>query len=219
MYGTMRAGLKISPFDERYLPKLVEWVRPIWTMVDWKRSVSAVDGEKSLSTVDLDVEFILRHNIFRNEFALQLTEEREAGGEELLAVALAAGKHEENDAVEWLAPRLADLGQQEQDSFQLVVDYLEDMDRRTCSQMTEDDIRLTLFASSQPGCGRLILEELEGRLRRSGFTSLYLWTDSDCTHHWYPRHGFTLVEEAPNEAFSTPQRQFMTYIFRKELTP
>ena len=217
MYGTMRAGLKISPFDERYLPKLVEWVRPLWSMVDWEGQVSTVDWRDEFR--DLDVEFILRHNIFRNEFALQLTEEREAGGEELLAVALAAGKHEENDAVEWLAPRLAGLGQQEQDSFQLVVDYLEDMDRRTCHHMGDGDIRLTLFASGSPGGGGLILAELEERLRRSGFTSLYLWTDSDCTHHWYPRHGFTLVEEAPNEAFSTPQRQFMTYIFRKELTP
>ena len=217
MYGTMRAGLKISPFDERYLPKLVEWVRPLWSMVDWEGQVSTVDWRDEFR--DLDVEFILRHNIFRNEFALQLTEEREAGGEELLAVALAAGKHEENDAVEWLAPRLAGLGQQEQDSLQLVVDYLEEMDAKTCTYMKEEDIRLTLFASSQPGCGRLILEELEGRLRAAGFASLYLWTDSDCTHQWYPRHGFELVEMARNEAFSTPQRDFLTYIFRKELIP
>lgn len=217
MYGTMRAGLKISPFDERYLPKLVEWVRPLWSMVDWEGQVSTVDWRDEFR--DLDVEFILRHNIFRNEFALQLTAEREAGGEELLAVALAAGKHEENDAVEWLAPRLAGLGQQEQDSFQLVVDYLEDMDRRTCHHMGDGDIRLTLFASGSPGGGGLILAELEERLRRSGFTSLYLWTDSDCTHQWYPRHGFELVEMARNEAFSTPQRDFLTYIFRKELTP
>ena len=64
MYGTMRAGLKISPFDERYLPKLVEWVRPLWSMVDWERQVSTVDWRDEFR--DLDVEFILRHNIFRN---------------------------------------------------------------------------------------------------------------------------------------------------------
>lgn len=215
MYGTMRAGLKISPFDERYLPKLVEWVRPLWSMVDWEGQVSTVDWRDEFR--DLDVEFILRHNIFRNEFALQLTEEREAGGEELLAVALAAGKHEENDAVEWLAPRLAGLGQQGQDSLQLVVDYLEDMDRRTCSQMTEDDIRLTLFASSQRGCGNLILRQLEERLRDAGFKGMYLWTDSDCNHQWYPNHGFTLVEAARNETFSTTEKNFMTYIFKKTL--
>ncbi len=217
MYRTMGAGLRVTPFDERFLPKIVEWVRPLWSMVDKENSASTMDWRDE--STDLDVEFIVRHNIFGNEFALQLTgaEAGAGGGEELLAVSFAAGKHEENDALEWLAPKLAGLSQRERDGLQLVVDYLEDMDRRTCRQMTEEDIRLTLFASSQPGCGRLILEELEGRLRAEGFASLYLWTDSDCNHRWYPRHGFELVEKARNEAFSTPQRDFMTYIFRKGL--
>lgn len=217
MYRMIGAGLRVSPFDERFLPQIVEWVRPLWTMVDKANSVATVDWRDE--STDLDVEFIVRHNIFRNEFALQLTgaEAGAGGGEELLAVAFAAGRNESNDALEWLAPKLAGLSQQERDGLQLVMDYLEDMDRRTCRQMTEEDIRLTLFASSQPGCGRLILAELERRLRRSGFKSLYLWTDSDCNHQWYPAHGFTLVEQSRSEAFSTPQRDFLTYVFRKNL--
>lgn len=197
--------MNIEPFDSKYIQELVSWVRPIWTMVDWKRSVS---------TVDLDVEFIVRHNIFHNEFALQLVE-----GGRVLAVAFAARKNEENDALQWLSRQEQKLTEEEAAGMRQVVDYLEDMDRRTCRHMGDGDIRLTLFASGSPGGGGLILAELEERLRRSGFTSLYLWTDSDCSHQWYPRHGFTLVEAAQNEAFSTPQRQFMTYIFRKELTP
>lgn len=207
-------NMNVEPFDSNYIQELVSWVRPLWSMVDWKRSVSAVDGEKSLSTVDLDVEFIVRHNIFHNEFALQLVE-----GERVLAVAFAARKNEENEALQWLAERVQVLTEEEVAGMRQVVDYLEDMDRRTCRHMGDGDIRLTLFASGSPGGGGLILAELEERLRRCGFTSLYLWTDSDCNHQWYPRHGFTLVEEAPNETFSTPQRQFMTYIFRKVLTP
>lgn len=215
MYGTMRAGLKISPFDERYLPKLVEWVRPLWSMVDWERKVSTVDWRDEFR--DLDVEFILRHNIFRNEFALQLTEEREAGGEELLAVAFAARKEEENDALQWLEENRENLSAKEAESLQRVVEYLEHMDAKTCSVMEKDDIRLTLFASNQRGCGSMILQQLEERLRRAGFKAMYLWTDSDCNHQWYPRHGFTLVESEVNENFSTPEKNFMTYIFCKKL--
>lgn len=209
-----RGQMEIEPFDLKYLKEVVDWVRPIWIMVDWKSSVSTVDGEKSVSTVDLDVEFIVRHNIFRNEFALQLVE-----GERVLAVAFAARKGEENDALQWLSRQEQKLAEEEAAGMAQVVDYLEDMDRRTCRHIGDDDIRLTLFASVEPGYGHVILAELEQRLRRCGFKSMYLWTDSDCNHQWYPHHGFTLVEEAKNEAFSTPQRSFMTYIFRKELTP
>ncbi len=220
----MERGFQIQPFDENFLPQIVEWVRPLWAMVDWESSASTVDWEGSGAAVDvpggcgpLDVEFIVRHNIFRNEFALQLTGERAGGGEELLAVAFAARLGEQNDSLQWLESRIHGLSGGVADGLQLVMDYLEDMDRRTCRQMTEEDIRLTLFASSQPGCGRLILAELERRLRRSGFKALYLWTDSDCNHRWYPAHGFTLVKQSRSEAFSTPQRDFLTYVFRKGL--
>lgn len=201
--------MNIEPFDSKYIPEIVDWVTPLWSMMDFDTEVSEKSANKKQ---DLDVEFIVRHNIFYNEFALQLVQEKK-----LQAVAFAARKEEKNNALQWLEANNQNLSAKEAESLQRVVEYLEHMDAKTCSVMEKDDIRLTLFASSQPGCGRLILEELEGRLRAAGFASLYLWTDSDCTHQWYPRHGFELVEMARNEAFSTPQRDFLTYIFRKEL--
>ena len=210
--------MNLEPFESKYIPEIVCWVRPIWTMVDWEESVSTVDwdadsAEKPLSKKqDLDVEFIVRHNIFSNEFALQLVE-----GEKLLAVAFAARKDEENDALQWLEENSGGLSPRERTKLQQVVEYLEQMDEKTCSFMEKDAIRLTLFASGLPGFGHFILAELEKRLRCAGFKSLYLWTDSDCNYQWYPRHGFTLVEAEGNEAFSTPQKNFMTCIFRKQL--
>ena len=191
----------LEPFDEKYLQDIVRWVKPLWTMVDWR------EGFKSL-----DVEFIVRHNIFKNDFAFQLTD-----GHNLLAVAFAAKRTEENDAAQWLSSQLEELTVEEKSSLQLVADYLEEMDKRTCSFMAESDIRLTLFASSVAGFGGKILRELEKLLKTRGFKTMYLWTDSDCNHQWYPRHGFTLVESAAYETFSTAEKNFMTYIFRKEL--
>ena len=211
-------NMHVEPFDSKYIPKIVDWVTPLWSMMDWDTEVSMMDWDTEVSEKlpekkqDLDVEFIVRHNIFYNEFALQLVQ-----GEELRAVAFAAGKEEENHALQWLEENSGTLSGRERESLQRVVEYLEHMDAKTCSFMEKDDIRLSLFASSQRGCGSMILQQLEERLRRAGFKAMYLWTDSDCSHQWYPKHGFTLVESEVNENFSTPEKNFMTYIFCKKL--
>ena len=202
-------NIHVEPFDSKYIPEIVRWVTPLWTMMEWDTDVSEKPSHKKQ---DLDVEFIVRHNIFYNEFALQLVQ-----GDELQAVAFAARKEEENDALQWLVENSQKLSVKEQRSLQQVVDYLEHMDAKTCSCMGKDDIRLSLFASSQRGCGSVILSQLEAVLRRAGFKSMYLWTDSDCNYQWYPNHGFSLVESECNETFSTPEKNFMTYIFRKKL--
>ena len=219
--------MNIEPFDSKYIPKIVDWVTPLWSMMDYDTEVSMMDFDTGTSMMDfdaevseklsnkkqdLDVEFIVRHNIFYNEFALQLVQEKK-----LQAVAFAARKEEKNNALQWLEANNQNLSAKEAESLQRVVEYLEHMDAKTCSVMEKDDIRLTLFASNQRGCGSLILQQLEERLRRAGFKAMYLWTDSDCNHQWYPRHGFELVEMARNENFSTPEKNFMTYIFCKKL--
>lgn len=202
-------NMNIEPFDSKYIPEIVRWVTPLWTMMEWDADVSEKTSHKKQ---DLDVEFIVRHNIFSNEFALQLVCE-----EELQAVAFAAEKDEENQAIQWLATESEKLSEKERHSLQQVVDYLEEMDEKTCSFLEKGAVRLTLFASCQRGCGSVILLQLEERLRRAGFKTMYLWTDSDCNHQWYPNHGFTLVEAQRNETFSTPEKNFMTYIFKKQL--
>ena len=202
-------NMHVEPFDSKYIPKIVDWVTPLWSMMDWDTGVSEKSANKKQ---DLDVEFIVRHNIFYNAFALQLVQ-----GEELQAVAFAARKEEKNDALQWLEENNQNLSGRERESLQRVVEYLEQMDEKTCSCMEQDAVRLTLFASSQRGCGSMILQQLEEKLKMAGFKSLYLWTDSDCNHQWYPTHGFTLVESEVNENFSTPEKNFMTYIFCKKL--
>lgn len=219
--------MNLEPFDPKYIPEIVRWVSPLWSMMDWDTGTSMMDFDVDVSMMDfdvdvseklsnkkqdLDVEFIVRHNIFYNEFALQLVQ-----GEELQAVVFAARKEEENDALQWLEANNQNLSAKEAESLQRVVDYLEHMDEKTCGCMEQDAVRLTLFASSQRGCGSMILQQLEERLRRAGFKAMYLWTDSDCNHQWYPKHGFTLVESEVNESFSTPEKNFMTYIFCKKL--
>lgn len=210
--------MHVEPFDSKNIPELVRWVTPLWSMMDFDTGTSMMDWDTNMSNkikgrkLDLDVEFIVRHNIFYNEFAFQLVQEKE-----LQAVAFAARKDEENHALQWLEENSGHLSAKEAESLQRVVVYLEQMDAKTCSFMEKEDIRLSLFASSQRGCGGMILQQLEERLRDAGFKGMYLWTDSDCNHQWYPTHGFTLVEAARNETFSTPDKNFMTYIFKKKL--
>ena len=70
------------------LPKLLNVVKDSWSMVKWEEDCKS-----------LDVEFILRNNIFQNKYALQLEDNKE-----ILAAAFAATKEDTNDAKLWLKP-------------------------------------------------------------------------------------------------------------------
>ena len=44
---------------------------------------------------------------------------------------------------------------------------------------------------------------------------LYLWTDTSCTHEYYPQHGFTLVSQFLSEVYDSYAPGYTTYIYKK----
>ena len=46
--------------------------------------------------------------------------------------------------------------------------------------------------------------------------NLYLWTDTSCTHEYYPQHGFTLVGQFLSEVYDSYAPGYTTYIYKKE---
>lgn len=191
----------LQPFDDKNIPLLVKAVTPSWSMVNWENSF-----------LDVDIEFIIRNGIFYNEFALQLQNDKE-----LLAVAFVEKQNETNDALNWLQNNKKELTENEEKGLNLVVQYLQEMDSRVHDFMTKDDVKLSLFISLKSGYGEKIFQKLKTLLKKKNYKSLYLWTDSDCNYNWYPKHGFSLVEERPYSQFSTEETDFKTYIFKIDL--
>ena len=191
----------LQPFDDKNIPLLVKAVTPSWSMVNWENSFR-----------DVDIEFIIRNGIFYNQFALQLQNENE-----LLAVAFVEKQNETNDALNWLQNNKKELTENEEKGLNLVVQYLQEMDSRVHDFMTKDDVKLSLFISLKSGYGEKIFQKLKILLKKKNYKSLYLWTDSDCNYNWYPKHGFSLVEERPYSQFSTEETDFKTYIFKIDL--
>ena len=191
----------LQPFDDKNIPLLVKAVTPSWSMVNWENSFR-----------DVDIEFIIRNGIFYNEFALQLQNDKE-----LLAVAFVQRPKETNDALNWLQNNKKELTENEEKGLNLVVQYLQEMDSRVHDFMTKDDVKLSLFISLKSGYGEKIFQKLKTLLKKKNYKSLYLWTDSDCNYNWYPKHGFSLVEERPYSQFSTEETDFKTYIFKIDL--
>ena len=191
----------LQPFDDKNIPLLVKAVTPSWSMVNWENSFR-----------DVDIEFIIRNGIFYNEFALQFQNDKE-----LLAVAFVEKQNETNDALNWLQNNKKELTENEEKGLNLVVQYLQEMDSRVHDFMTKDDVKLSLFISLKSGYGEKIFQKLKILLKKENYKSLYLWTDSDCNYSWYPKHGFSLVEERPYSQFSTEETDFKTYIFKIDL--
>ena len=196
--------MQIKPFEEKYIPYLVETVKPLW-------GVSG--GKDEFNTVD--VEFIVRNNIYENDMALELVQD-----DEILAAAFGAEKGEHNTAKQWLQAQIdtGNFSESERESLALVSEYLTAMDERTLSFMGSEDVKLSLFISRCKGKGKIILNELVKKFSQKGFKNMYLWTDCTCNWQYYQEHGYELIEKARYEKFSTDDGyDFLTYIYKKRL--
>jgi predicted N-acetyltransferase YhbS len=194
--------MQILPLNINQIDEAIAMVRPLWR----------VEGASDAFN-DAYVGYIVRHNCYDNEFALQATEENG----HLLGIITAARKGEHNKAKTWLEERIGALTEAEQADLRTLQHYLEEGDRRTLSLMGDEDVKLSFFASARSGCGRMLLEEDMRRFRKHHFQNMYLWTDITCSHNYYPRHGFQLVDTYKAEEFSTDEADYLTYIYRKNI--
>ncbi len=206
---------KIQKFNMKNIPLLLDVVAPMW---------SPPVGDDEFKR--FAVEYIIRNNIFENDYRFELVENlnvadsesrTDSENQDVLAAAFFARKGDVNKAGEWFK---ANSGRFPKD-FLIAPDlsraYIEEMDSRTFGFMNDDDIKLSLFISRKKGCGSLIIDRLSEKLRDEGWKNLYLWTDCECNWEWYEKHGYSLVEENVYEAFSSENQDYKTYIFKKKI--
>ncbi len=196
----------LSRFDMKNLPQVVQVVLPLWAPPS--------DDE---AFARLDVEFIVRNNIYQPRFSFQLADKKRSPDNELLSAAFFTLKDGANTARAWLEENSRACSDSQKASLEMVKAYLEYMDKKALSFMKSDDIKLSLYVSRKRGMGAALLEKLLPRLAAKGYKNLYLWTDSDCNWKWYVKHGYLLVSQEVYAPFSSPGRDYTTFIFKKPL--
>ena len=198
--------ISLERFDMKNLPQVVDVVLPLWAPPS--------DDE---DFVRLDVEFIVRNNIYQPRLSFQLADKKRSPDNELLSAAFFTLKDDANTARDWLCQNSRDCSDSQKASLEMVKAYLEYMDKKALSFMNGDDIKLSLYVSRKRGMGAALLEKLLPRLAAKGYKNLYLWTDSDCNWKWYVNHGYLLVSQEVYAPFSEPGRDYTTFVFKKPL--
>ena len=196
----------LSRFDMKNLPQVVDVVLPLWAPPS--------DDE---AFARLDVEFIVRNNIYQPRLSFQLADKKRSPDNELLSAAFFTLKDGANTARAWLEENSRACSDSQKASLEMVKAYLEYMDKKELSFMNADDIKLSLYVSRKRGMGAALLEKLLPRLTAKGYKNLYLWTDCDCNWKWYVNHGYLLVSQEVYAPFSEPGRDYTTFVFKKPL--
>lgn len=196
----------LSRFDMKNLPQVVDVVLPLWAPPS--------DDE---AFARLDVEFIVRNNIYQPRLSFQLADKKRSPDNELLSAAFFTLKDGANTARAWLSQNSRACSDSQKASLEMVKAYLEYMDKKELSFMNADDIKLSLYVSRKRGMGAALLEKLLPRLAAKGYKNLYLWTDCDCNWKWYVNHGYLLVSQEVYAPFSGPGRDYTTFVFKKPL--
>ncbi|MCR5217045.1 hypothetical protein [Treponema sp.] len=160
------------------------------------------------------VEYVIRNNIFKNNLQFELVD---SAKNEFCAAAFFAGLGEHSLAEDWYDCAFKDFSLELKVAAAMCRTYLNYMDEKTFSLMGKDDVKLALFISLKPGSGSILLDSICNDFKAKGRKNIFLWTDCECDWQWYLKHGFELVEEDVYKAYSTEDRKYKTYIFKKEL--
>lgn len=192
--------MKLEQFDFKYMPALVERVYNLW-------SPPLADEHFRW----IYVESIIRQDMHGNNMQFQLTDEGQ-----IKAVACASLKGEQNSAGPWWNEQYSKLSQNQKLSFNMGREYIGLMDKKAYGFMSDGDVKLDMFISTEKGWGKKLLDAVMNEFRHRGFKNMFLWTDEECNVDWYISHNYELIAEDVYEPFSR-EEDYKTYIFKMKL--
>lgn len=195
--------MKIEKFTEKDIPEAVKLTVEAWNEAigQWDRRVAHVVCEYSV-----------RDEFLNPDYALKITENGE-----MLGFILAATASDTNCADDWLHSRRGEFTDCEHlEILDIVEEASHSNESLVLRNMVDGDAMLTFFLSTRPGCGRLLLNEMCTLLSNDGYRNLLLWTDITCNHQYYPKHGFSLVDEQHFQADGN-EEPFTVFIYKKPL--
>ena len=143
--------LNIQPFEMKNIPLVLDVVAPMWC---------PPLGDETFKR--FNVEYIMRNNLFDNDFHYELLEQNEqTGADEFCAMAFFARKGDVCKAQEWFDVVSKKFPSDWLVASQMSRTYIELMDQKTFDMMNKDDIKLTLYVSRKKGCGSKLLRNVE----------------------------------------------------------
>ena len=196
--------LQLEAFNFDNLPLILDVVEPLWCP-----SVGSKEFKR------FNVEYIIRNNIWENDYRFQLVDTHAKS--EILSAGFFARKEDTCIVEEWFSRESQHFPEEWKRASEMSRRYLTMMDEETLAFMNDDDIKLSLFISRKQGAGSYLLKKCCQMLRDQGWKNLFLWTDCECNWQWYIKHGFTLLQEASYEPFSSKDEDYKTYIFKRKL--
>lgn len=195
--------MTIAPFEEQYLPQVIEM-----TYQFWKKDYDG-QSESFIRTVS---ELIVRKNYYGSQNALMFLQANEVRG-----ILFSYKKGDENDAAAWVEQRKIGMPQENFDIINSLTDYLYRYDNLMDSYLTNDDRKVSLFISNFKGAGTTSLNHYINQCQEQGVKQIFLWTDSTCNHAYYPSRGFELFFTENNAFTASTEANFTTMFYKKNL--
>ena len=200
---------------------MIEMKIEIFTNDDFAKAASLAAGawggfytDERQWFIDAVAEYILRYNYSNPLLALKAV-----GDDGVIHGVLFANLHDDKaDVIQWRENIEAQMTDHERGRFCLLADYMLKVDGKTVQCMSDGDVKLSLFISNQKGCGKLLLQAMMEEFQCRSLRHLYLWTDTSCTHEYYPQHGFTLAGQFLSEVYDSYAPGYTTYIYKKDIS-
>lgn len=157
-------------------------------------------------------EYIVRYGWYGKPYAFKMVD----SNGKMVACILAGKITKKNGYNEWLATLMPTFDEKQKEEALALRYYFDTTGPKVYQQMkAEDDLYLSFFLSSVPGCGKLLLAEVEKLAKAENYKNIYLWTDSSCNHGYYAHNNFEKVTEFKSDEWKTDANDYLTYIYRK----
>ena len=151
-------------------------------------------------------DFTLKYYYLNNRFSFALDDEG------LKGLIFASLKTDKNNSIENFKTEIQTLSDNDKITTLNLLDYVENTGKEVKSIMTENDLMMGLFISTQKGGGKMLLSKLVETAEENGIKNIYLWTDTTCDFDYYQKNKFTCVKEIESYVNS---KKINTLIFKK----
>lgn len=197
--------MKIEQFTEKDIREASVLAYPVWGVGH------AANGQGEEFGL-LMCEYIVRYGWYGAPYAFKMVDDEGR----MVACVLAGKITQKNGYNEWLETLMPAFNEKQSEEALALRDYFDTTGPKVYERMkAEEDLYLSFFISSVPGCGKQLLAEVIKLAKDEGFKNLYLWTDSSCNHSYYAHHSFEKVAEFKSDEWETDNNDYLTYIYKK----
>lgn len=200
--------MKIEQFTENDIKEAAKLAYPVW-------GVGHAAGGNGEEFGLLMCEYIVRYGWYGAPYAFKMVDNEG----KMIACILAGDHTQQNGYNEWLDIFMPSFNDGQRKEAIALQTYFGCTSPKVYKHMTQgEDLYLSFFISTVPGCGKKLLSEVMTIAKKEGYKAIYLWTDSSCNHEYYAHHQFEKVSEFKSEEWKTSNNDYLTYVYHKDIS-